>query len=297
VFLRLERERVHVDTRVRRRGVVLERLNLVEVGTQTLREAILAVELELGGDNRVLTPAVHAQGSLGEDDRAGHRDGRLESAVSRWSTILDTDWRRDQIARGAAEESLVTAGIRNILNRDVITVSRRQLLSSVREDAARQRRRLDLERPRGSQRLERVALRERPVVDQLSAVVLWVSVGERGAREHVDRIGVVEWLGTEHGVQTRSAARRARAALARSASVVGVVRDERAAVVNVGVRLDNPDQLLHRVVEVKLDLVRGRANRLVTRELELSDEVLVRRLSHLATLVGVEEHVVDVDRG
>jgi hypothetical protein len=52
---------------------------------------------------------------------------------------------------------------------------------------------------------------------------------------------------------------------------------------------------LQGVVEVQLDLVGGRADRLVTRELELLEEVLVRVLRHLAALVRVEEDVVDVE--
>jgi len=51
------------------------------------------------------------------------------------------------------------------------------------------------------------------------------------------------------------------------------------------------------VVEVELDLVRRRTDRLIASELELLDEVLVRVLGHAAALVGVKEDVVDVERG
>jgi len=51
------------------------------------------------------------------------------------------------------------------------------------------------------------------------------------------------------------------------------------------------------VVEVELDLVGRGTDGLVTSELELLDEVLVGVLGHLAALIGVEEHVVDVERG
>ena len=51
------------------------------------------------------------------------------------------------------------------------------------------------------------------------------------------------------------------------------------------------------MVEVELDLVGGGADRLVTRELNLLNEVLMGVLGHLAALVRVEEHVVDVERG
>jgi len=57
--------------------VVLVGLNEVKVGSFTLREAILAVELELGGDDGVLTPAVHGEGGFGENKGAGIRDARV----------------------------------------------------------------------------------------------------------------------------------------------------------------------------------------------------------------------------
>ena len=51
--LRLERERVHVDARGRRAGVVLVGLHEVEVVALALREPILAVQLDLGHHRRV----------------------------------------------------------------------------------------------------------------------------------------------------------------------------------------------------------------------------------------------------
>jgi len=74
VLLRAEGEGIYVDARVWAAGVVLEGLNNIEVVTLTLREAVLAVKLELGRDNRVLTPAVHVEGSLGENECAGIRN-------------------------------------------------------------------------------------------------------------------------------------------------------------------------------------------------------------------------------
>ena len=100
-----------------------------------------------------------------------------------------------------------------------------------------------------------------------------VSVGEG-----IDGVRVVEGLSTkgaeEHGGGVKGSA-----------------------VVDVGVGLDNPDKLLARVVEVELDLVGGRADRFITSELELLDEVLVGVLGHLAALIRVEEDVVDVEGG
>ena len=72
------------------------------------------------------------------------------------------------------------------------------------------------------------------------------------------------------------------------------IADEGRAVVNVSIRLHNPDELLHGVVEVELDLVGRGTHRLVTSELELSDEILVGVLSAAATLVSVKEDVVHV---
>ena len=51
------------------------------------------------------------------------------------------------------------------------------------------------------------------------------------------------------------------------------------------------------MVEVELDLVGGGADRLVTRELELLNEVLVGVLGHLATLIRIKEDVVNIEGG
>jgi hypothetical protein len=48
--------------------VVLEGLDYVKVAALTLREAVLAVELELGSDDGVLAPAVHVKSSLRENE-------------------------------------------------------------------------------------------------------------------------------------------------------------------------------------------------------------------------------------
>jgi hypothetical protein len=74
----------------------------------------------------------------------------------------------------------------------------------------------------------------------------------------------------------------------------GGVLLQRSAVVNVGIRLDYPYKFLTGVVEVELDLVGRGTNRFVTCELNLLDEVFVRVLGHLATLIGVKEDVVYV---
>jgi hypothetical protein len=68
--------------------VVLPRLNEVEVGTLALREAILAVKLELGSDDWVLTPAVHVERSLGEDKSTGIRDTRKTASAEVGQVVL-----------------------------------------------------------------------------------------------------------------------------------------------------------------------------------------------------------------
>jgi len=64
-----------------------------------------------------------------------------------------------------------------------------------------------------------------------------------------------------------------------------------------GIALDNPDELLHGVVEVELDLVGRRGDGLATGELENLNEVLVGHLGELAALISVEENIVDIERG
>ena len=68
-----------------------------------------------------------------------------------------------------------------------------------------------------------------------------------------------------------------------------VARDE-------GIALDNPDELLARVVEVELQLVARGRDGLTARELERLNEILVGHLGELATLVRVQIDVVHVER-
>ena len=76
VLLGSQCEGIQVDTGIGRTSVVLPRLNEVEVSSLTLREAVLAVKLELGSDDGVLTPAVHIERSLGEDESTSIGDTR-----------------------------------------------------------------------------------------------------------------------------------------------------------------------------------------------------------------------------
>jgi len=82
MFLRPQGKAVHVNTFIRVTCVGLVRLDPREVRTFTLREAVLAVKLELSDDNRVLTPTVHIQRGLSEDECTGIRDsGSVRNAV------------------------------------------------------------------------------------------------------------------------------------------------------------------------------------------------------------------------
>jgi len=109
-------------------------------------------------------------------------------------------------------------------------------------------------------------------------------------RERRDRTGV------RVGRQGAAAEDRRHDALRRP--VVGVVerllaqrlhdpRRRGGVAVNERVALDDPNELLHGVVEVHLDLVRGGRDRLVARELELVNQVLVRLLGEAAALLRV----------
>uniref|UniRef100_A0A6C0IT24 Uncharacterized protein n=1 Tax=viral metagenome TaxID=1070528 RepID=A0A6C0IT24_9ZZZZ len=99
--------------------------------------------------------------------------------------------------------------------------------------------------------------------------------GMDGIGKGINGVSVIERLGTE-GLEE------------------GLTSLKRSAVVYVLIGLDNPDKLLTGVVEVELNLVGRGTNRLVTSELNLLNEVLMRVLGHLAALIGVKEDVVYV---
>ena len=96
-------------------------------------------------------------------------------------------------------------------------------------------------------------------------------------RESIDGISVVEGLGSKN-LEEESIASEGRA------------------IINILIGLDDPDKLLHGVVEVELDLVTRGTDGLVTRELELGDEVLVGVLGHAAALIRVKEDIIDIER-
>jgi hypothetical protein len=103
------------------------------------------------------------------------------------------------------------------------------------------------------------------------------SEGVDGVGKGIKSVGVVEWLSAEQLAQEGLAFKRR-------------------AVVNVLVGLDNPDEFLARVVEVELDLVGRRTDRLITSELELLNQILVGVLGHASALISVKEDVVNIER-
>ncbi len=220
-----EGEGVDVDTLVGVSGVVLVRLDEGEVGPFAFRETVLAVKLELSGDDGVLTPAVEVEGGFGEDEGAGIRDtgGGVTSTRLFERHVRPLGVGSDIDGSGVKEE---TRG------RDEVTGKGLGLRAE----------------------------------------------GHDGVREGINAVRVVEGLGTE-------------------GSEEGGAGSEGRAVVDVGIRLDNEDQLLTGVVEVQLNLVAGATDGLIAGKLQLLDEVLVGVLGHTATLIRVQEDVVDIEGG
>ena len=234
MLLGLEREGVHVDAHRRRAGVVLVRLHVVEVASLALREAVLAVELELGDLDRVLARAL---------------DARVEEDLG------------EQVVGRVLEERRLVVAVRARVGVEPAGAAQRRALldTQTREVGARgtitRRRRHDDRRGTATQR----AASQHVEHDTLRGEV--VGVVERLASVH---------LGDRHRGRLRAV-------------------DERVA-------LADPDELLHRVVEVELDLVARARDGLGARELQLLDEVLVRLLGEAAALLRVEVHIVDVER-
>ena len=220
--------------------MVLVGLNKVKVSSFTLREAVLAVELELGSHDGVLTPAVHGEGGLVENESASIRNTRVLVGVIGVESV--------------GSDSSAHVGLIVI---DAVIVP--PLLA-----------------------MKGVGISSTSIIEETRSINVLVnsirtSECMDGVRKSVNGVGVVERLGTEKTVEE-------------------LVALERRAVVDVAIRLDNPDELLNGVVKVELDLVGRRTDGLITSELELLDEVLVGVLGHTSALVGVQEHVVDIER-
>jgi len=247
VLLGLEREGVHIDTRRRRAGVVLPRLDLVEVAALALVEAVLAVELDLGDLDGVLALALDIRG---EDDLG------------------------KEVVRRALEEGVIlrhTAAVVDLRTRGKTSARRgtetREVGSGVARAAARCT----------------PACRDAPYGNTVGRLGVGGAVrGERAAAED----GRDDAL---RGPVVRVVERLLSERLLDPGRGRGVAVDKRVA-------LDDPDEFLRGVVEVHLDLVGRGRDRLVARELELVNQVLVRLLSEAAALLRVEVDIVDVDR-
>ena len=258
VLLGAQGKGVHVDAGVGGGSVVLVGLHGVEVGAFTLREAVLAVKLELSGDNGVVAPAVEGEGSLGEDEGAGIRNTRLNHVAGSECFTIGTIGGETSIA------SKVDSRVPVLCTKG---------LSSGGIDGALP--------PAWASNIDGTSIIEHVVVNEgaggESSGILSTE-GMDGVGKSIHGVGVVEGLGTEKAVEE-------------------LVALEGRAVVDVAVGLDNPDELLNRVVEVELDLVGRGTDGLITSELELLNQVLVGVLGHAPALISVQEHVVDIKRG
>jgi hypothetical protein len=249
VFLRAESKAVHINTLIRVAGVGLVRLNPREVRTFTLREAVLAVKLELSSDNRVLAPAVHVQRGLREHKGTGIRDTRVVKVGTIVITIV-----RNIIA---TKVGLIVGIARSVPVPSEICVGTSRLV------------------------IKSTSILEKTTGINVSARI---SSDSSGTSESMDSVGKsINGISVVEGLSTKYLEKE------------GIASQGRA-VVNVLIGLYNPDELLHGVVEVKLDLVGRRTNRLITSELELSNQVLMGILGHSAALISVQKHVINIQR-
>ena len=275
MFLRSQGKGIHVDALIGAARVALVGLDPREVGSFTLREAVLAVELELGNDNGVLAPTVEVKGCLGEHECASIRDRGTVVVVG------GANKSRKRNARGGGLllelEVVSVVGVGSIANRGrgkgvqaaklgarvgvggTVPVAGEEILGEVKSTG-----------------LVEYALGADVFVLALELVRSAEGVDSVG--EGVNGVRVVEGLGAKDLEENR-------------------VAEEGRAVINVLIGLDNPDKLLDGVVEVELDLVTGGTDGLVTRELELGDKVLVGVLGEAAALVRVQKDVINVQRG
>jgi hypothetical protein len=220
--------------------VVLVGLNEVKVGSFTLREAVLAVELQLGSDDGVLTPAVHGEGGLGENECAGIRNAGVHVRVRSCRVV----------GVGVTEVGLIVS--------NAVRSGIPPLCISTRLNIG------------GAGIIEETG--------GINVLINGFRASERvdGVGKSINGVGIVEGLSAEQAVQE-------------------LIAVEGRAVVDVLIRLDNPDEFFNGVVKVELDLVRRRTDGFITGELELFNEVLVGVLCHASALIGVQENVVNIE--
>jgi hypothetical protein len=217
----------------------------------------LAVKLELSGDDGVLSPAVHIQRGLREDEGAGIRDTRVILVTTR---VLERSNDRSRETSGVQGNSIASHIYLIIRIGGAVPVS-----SETMRD----------------ERIHSTRVLEKTTSINVSTRV---SSDGSGASESVDSIGEsIDGISVVEGLSTEDLEEES-------------ITSQRRAVVNVLIGLDNPDKLLNGVVKVKLDLVAGRTDRLITSELELSNQVFVRVLGKSATLISIQEDVVNIQR-
>ena len=120
MFLTSHGEGITVDTGIRVSGVVLVRLDEIEVTSFTFGEAIVAVELKFGRDNRVFTgikdtevgtKVAHEEVAVGKAAKSTvTRSGPLGRSSSSW--VNKSSFRSDRVAGCVAFTSLVTTSSR-----------------------------------------------------------------------------------------------------------------------------------------------------------------------------------------
>ena len=271
-----EGERVDVDTGVGCPGVGHVGLDKVKVGSLALGEAILAVELKLCGDDGVLAPTVEGKSGLREDKGTGVGDERLLGITcSLAKLVLSSASTRDtgEGAGGVAVSAVVAPVIIGVLD-GVDDVIRCKVAGKVGRKVRLAIKCIGVgEETVG---IDKVVVGSATGTGRSSNRV-GSAKGMDGVGKGIYGIGVVEGLSTEDVEEVALAIKGG-------------------AVVNVGIGLDNPDELLDGVVKVQLDLVGRRTNRLVTSELKLLNEVLMGILGHAPALIGIKEHVVDEER-
>jgi len=224
----------------------------------------------------------------GVDAHLGFQVGALKRATKEWLDILDeADWETSGIDSAVLEKS--------------VSVLNRQLQSGVVDT-------------RKVSRTTWVVLLwadgKRVNVDtwaqwNVGVVLVWLHQVEVIAKASTEPIVTVQLkLGHLNWVTSKVGEAVVKCQAAEDISVVRplVVSKNTLKVVDLALAnqiivLDNPDQLLHWVVEVQADLVGSVADALLTSELQLLNQVLVRDLGEAATLISVKVDVVNVHRG
>jgi hypothetical protein len=257
VKLGLESEGVHVDTSGGDVGVALVGLDEVEVGTKTLLETLVTVELETGTDDGVTTSIAGAETSV------------ISTITSSGEGVSTSEGNEVSGKGGAGAKTVsldVTGGV-GVEGRGSVEV-----VTIAETDG-------DTE---GSNRGG-------------GRTILLVNIGEGLGHVTSLNVGVKEVEGEGGEVGEGLTVNVGTSVFNRTIviEVVSVVEPLVRTRLDDVITLDDPDKLLARMVEVKLNLHSGVDSRLITSELELLNEVLVGELGETSTLISVEVDVVD----